>query len=66
MNNRVGRAQGLHGVRERARKNGSEQKSEKGAILRHFAENKEFSLERCQSLRLQQQVTEILVFSPAA
>jgi len=49
-----------------ASENGSEQESEKGAILRCFAENKEFSLERRQSLRLQQQVTEILVSSPAA
>lgn len=47
-------------------KYGSEQESEKGAILRCFAENKEFSLERRQSLRLQQQVVEILVSSPAA
>ena len=45
---------------------GSEQESEKGAILRCFAENKEFSLERRQSLRLQQQVTEILASSRAA
>jgi hypothetical protein len=44
---------------------GSAQESEKPPSLRRFPENQKFGLERRQSLRFQQQITEILVSAPA-